>query len=69
MEEDLIIGEEVKGTDYSLDIIDNQLIVINSVLDIDNDIYDDLQADKIKILTNAMKIIQKIQKNLLKDLA
>lgn len=64
-EEDLILGEEQES---KLDIIDNQLTVINSVLDVPEDVYDDFQIHKIRVISNAMKIIDTIQKTLLKEL-
>jgi len=66
MEDDLIIGEEEKND--TLDIIDNQLMVINSVLDVPLDVYDSFDEDRIKVISNAMKIINTIQRTLLKEL-
>jgi hypothetical protein len=66
MEDDLIIGEEEKND--TLEIIDNQLMVINSVLDVPLDVYDSFDEDRIKVISNAMKIINTIQRTLLKEL-
>ena len=66
MEEDLIIGEEENSD--TLDIIDNQLMVINSVLDVPDDVYDAFTEDKVKVISSAMKIIYTIQRTLLKEL-
>ena len=67
MEEDLILGEEEKREFDKLDIIDNQLTLIMSIIDADC-LYDDFTTERILILTNAMKIINKAQKALLKEL-
>ena len=66
MEEDLIIGEP--DQDGHLDIIESQLTVINTLVDIDNDLYDDFMADKIKVVSRALRIIYKVQAALLKEL-
>lgn len=66
MEDDLIIGEP-EPLD-NLDIIESQLTVITTVMDTDNDLYDEFLADKIKVVSRALKIIHKIQASLLKDL-
>jgi hypothetical protein len=66
MEEDLVIGEEEQND--TLDIIDNQLMVINSVLDVPDDVYDAFTEDKVKVISSAMKIIYTIQRTLLKEL-
>ena len=65
-EEDLIIGEPEQ--DGHLDIIESQLTVINNLVDIDNDLYDDFMADKIKVVSRALRIIFKVQAALLKEL-
>ena len=62
----MIIGEEEKND--TLEIIDNQLMVINSVLDVPLDVYDSFDEDRIKVISNAMKIINTIQRTLLKEL-
>lgn len=66
MEEDLIIGEP--ETLDNLDIIESQLTVITTVMDTDNDLYDDFLADKIKVVSRALRVIYKIQASLLKDI-
>jgi hypothetical protein len=66
MEEDLIIGEEQREFD-KLDIIDNQLSLIISLADVEP-LYDDFATERILVITNAMKIINKAQKALLKEI-
>ena len=66
MEDDLIIGEP-EPLD-NLDIIESQLTVITTVMDTDNDLYDEFLADKIKVVSRALRVIYKIQASLLKDI-
>lgn len=69
MEEDLILGDEdYEEKPKDLMIIDSQLMVINNVLDVDSGLYDDCEPDKIKCISNAMKIIQKLQRKILKEI-
>jgi hypothetical protein len=69
------MGEEVdimleEGTerDGRLDIIDTQLHVLASVAELEETLYDDLQADKIRVVSDALKLINKIQKQLIKEI-
>lgn len=66
-EDDLILVEENETRDL-LDIIDMQLITLNSIADLDASIYDDLVEHKVKIMVRAMKLIAKVQDKLLKDI-
>ena len=66
-EDDLILVEENETRDL-LDIIDMQLITINSIADLDASLYDDLVEHKVKIMVRAMKLIAKVQDKLLKDI-
>ena len=66
-EDDLILEESPSETRDLLDIIDMQLILINSVSDLDGSIYDDLMEHKVKIMVRAMKLIAKVQDKLLKS--
>jgi len=59
-----MIDFEKIGTSY-FDIIESQLVVIASMSDLSDDIYDELQEDKIRVIANAMLIIQAVQKSLL----
>ena len=69
MEEDLILGDEEQERDEinPLDVIDCQVMIINNVSELDNSVYDECLEDKIKVITRALKLIYKIQGNLLKD--
>jgi len=67
MEEDLIIGEERDGSDQ-LDVVESQLTIISTVADIENDLYEDCLADKNKVIARALRIIYKIQANILKEI-
>lgn len=46
-------------------IIDTQMVVITTMMDIDEGVYDRLQEDKIVVVVQAMKIIQKAQKKII----
>lgn len=59
-----MIDFEKIGTSY-FDIIESQLVIIASMSDLSDDIYDELQEDKIRVIANAMLIIQAVQKSLL----
>jgi hypothetical protein len=61
------IIDEVEGLPLDK-IIEGQLQVITTVCDIDPQLYDDAQADTIKTITNAHKVIQKAQLRLLKSI-
>ncbi len=60
---DIILEEaDIENNMPSLtQIIDNQLYVIVSVHDMPDEIYDDCQEDKVRIISLAMKIIQSSQ--------
>jgi hypothetical protein len=59
-----MIDFEKIGTSY-FDIIESQLVIIASMNDLSDDLYDELQEDKIRVIANAMLIIQAVQKSLL----
>lgn len=59
-----MIDFEKIGTSY-FDIIESQLVIIASMNDLSDDLYDELQEDKIRVISNAMLIIQAVQKSLL----
>jgi hypothetical protein len=65
-EDDLILDAGGNDRDPELNIIDNQLILINTMLEIEQEPYNDWLEEKIKILARAMKIIYKTQAKLLK---
>jgi hypothetical protein len=52
------------GTAY-LDIIESQLLIIASISELPDDLYDELQEEKIRVISNAMLVIQAVQKSLL----
>jgi hypothetical protein len=68
MEDDIKGKESVQDDINPLSIIDNQLDVVTYLNQIDNDTYDKLLEDKIKVMTRALKVIYKAQESLLKDL-
>ena len=63
-----IVLEEGTNRDERLDIVDVQLTIISTVADLEENLYDGLQEDKIKVVADAMKIINRIQKQLIKEL-
>lgn len=59
---------ETETTEYSYtDLIENQLSVISAMSELDAGIYDALEVDRIKVMVNAMKIIEKSQKAILES--
>lgn len=66
MDNDIIL-EDGDDRTIELEIIDNQLIVINTLLEIEQEPYDTWQDDRVRVLANAMKIIMKQQKVLMKN--
>ncbi|NBW20707.1 MAG: hypothetical protein EBR82_73360 [Caulobacteraceae bacterium] len=61
-----IVQEE---TEYNYtDLIDNQLAVISTMSELDIEAYDTLAEDRIKAISNAMKIIHKSQRAILECL-
>ena len=64
-----IITEEVESTGYDYtDLIDNQLGVITQLMSLDIEVYDNLAEERIKAISNAMKIIHKSQRAILECL-
>ena len=59
-----MIDFEKIGTTY-FDIIESQLIIIASINELPDDLYDELQEEKIRVISNAMLVIQAVQKSLL----
>lgn len=51
-----------------IEIIENQLWIIQSLIDTDNTIYDEFVEDKIKTISKAIRVIQKCQDKIYKDL-
>ena len=59
---------DTETTEYSYtDLIENQLSVISAMSEVDAGIYDALEVDRIKVMVNAMKIIEKSQKAILES--
>ena len=69
MSENIIIDipeqVEVVGT---LDIIENQIMVINEMQEQSVMIYDTMDEDRIKVVSNALKLIAMIQRKIMKSL-
>jgi len=67
-EDNDIILEEGTPPPPELDIIDNQLILIGSLCDVDIPSYPDWHTDRNTVISIALKIIVKAQKNIQKSL-
>jgi len=69
MSENIIIDipeqVEVVGT---LDIIENQIMVINEMQEQSVMIYDTMDEDRIKVVSNALKLIAMIQRKIMKSI-
>jgi hypothetical protein len=66
---DIIIEEPEPEDGFSLlDIIDNQMFVIANIVDLDTSAYEKMEEDRIKALSLAFRVIQKIQVKLLKTI-
>lgn len=73
MEEDLVLGEEEEKDPEEeglspFRVIETQLDIVNSIYDLDESMYSELREDKLKVIVRALRIIYKIQSNLLKDI-
>lgn len=55
---------EITDIDY-LQMIENQLNVVGAVIEYPDDTYDNMAADKIKTISLAFRLIQKVQRKLL----
>jgi hypothetical protein len=60
-----IIIEEAEAEPKLLDIIESQIVIINECMEWSVDVYDEMPADKIRIMSNAFKLIAKAQKKLM----
>ncbi len=67
MSEDIIL-EDGDVSMSALDIIDMQLQVIATCMEMDGYLYDRLEEDKIKAVSSAFNIICKVQKKILEKL-
>lgn len=65
-------GKVAEATDLEyigcLDIIDSQMNVIINLSQLDTDIYDKCPEDKVRAISQAYKIIHKVQRILFKSL-
>ena len=67
MSQEIEIVQDETEYNYT-DLIDNQLAVISAMSELDIDAYDALAEDRIKAMSNAMKIIHKSQRAILECL-
>jgi hypothetical protein len=66
-ETDIII-EEAEPEPKLLDVIESQVVIINECHEWSVDLYDDMAADKIRIMSQAFRIIAKAQRKLLSQI-
>jgi hypothetical protein len=67
-EETDIIIEDAEAEPKLLDIIESQVVIINECHEWVSDIYDDMAVDKIRIMSQAFKLIAKAQRKLLSQI-
>jgi hypothetical protein len=67
-EETDIIIEEAEPEPKLLEIIESQVVIINECHEWSVDLYDDMAADKIRIKSQAFRIIAKAQRKLLSQI-
>jgi hypothetical protein len=67
-EETDIIIEEAEQEPKLLDIIESQVVIINECHEWGVDMYDDMAADRIRIMSQAFRIISKAQRKLLSQI-
>lgn len=60
--------EEIEIKDHKIEIIENQLWIIASLIDTDNTLYDTFLEDKIKTIARAIKVINKCQEKIMKEI-
>lgn len=69
-ENDLVLGdEEIISEPELLDILDMQMSLLATVADLElsDDLYDDMQTDKIRAVSDCFRVIREIQKALLRQ--
>jgi hypothetical protein len=59
-------SKDVEDIGY-LDIIDSQINIITNLIDTDTDMYDKCAEDKVRAISQAYKIIHKVQRLLFKS--
>jgi hypothetical protein len=69
-ENDLVLGgdETTENKSDILEIIENQIMIVNECREWVEEIYDEMPADKIRVVSTAMKVIYKAQRKLLSQI-
>ena len=68
-ENDLVLGGDDMDEEHDLlEIIENQIMVVNECREWVEEIYDEMPADKIRVVSTAMKVIYKAQRKLLSQI-
>jgi tRNA A37 threonylcarbamoyladenosine biosynthesis protein TsaE len=67
---DLVLGGDDENVDELdlLEVIENQILVVNECREWVEEIYDEMPADKIRVVSTAMKVIYKAQRKLLSEI-
>lgn len=62
------MSEEIQDEEWYdlLSVIDTQCSLILSVMDIEANLYDDMEEDKIKCISDSFRVIGQANKNLFK---
>ena len=66
IEEDLVLEQE-ETTNADLQIINNSFFLIKDLLELDSDLYDQLNEDKIKAVRQTFDVIASINKKIIND--
>lgn len=68
-ENDLVLGGDDMDEEHDLlEIIENQIMVVNECREWVEEIYDEMPADKIRVVSTALKVIYKAQRKLLSQI-
>ena len=68
-ENDLVLGgDDIDQEHDLLEIIENQIMVVNECREWVEEIYDEMPADKIRVVSTALKVIYKAQRKLLSQI-
>lgn len=68
-ENDLVLGgDDIDEEHDLLEIIENQIMVVNECREWVEEIYDEMPADKIRVVSTALKVIYKAQRKLLSQI-
>jgi len=61
------VPESVEDSEYLLGVIECQLQVIVTISEMDSDLYDDLDEDRVKTMSGAFRLIREAQRKISED--